>query len=174
MLQLNKSCTYCRYVTLLVTECYTSRSFGILQLRIRIDSGITDTPVKSIHDHRQLDYKKYNKKQIFTECKEKWLIRYLIEGSGHFTNLLLKVSALLQQILFSLDQAAEKHLVQNQHRRVSMAESVQAYPLLLGRIRKDIAYPRRLYTDLSKIEPTTHPRIEIWVFVQLIKNLRHL
>ena len=99
---------------------------------------------------------------------------YLIEGSGHFTNLLSKVSALLQQILFSLDQAAEKHLVQNQHRRVSMAGSVQAYPLLLGRIRKDIAYPRRLYTDLSKIEPTIHPKIEIWGFVPMIKYLTYL
>ena len=92
----------------------------------------------------------------------------------NFTNLLLKVSALPQQTRFFLDQAAKKHPVQNQHRRASMAESVQAYPLLLGRIRKDIAYPRRLYTDLSKIEPTIHPRIEIWVFVQIIKNLRHL
>ena len=92
----------------------------------------------------------------------------------NFTNLLLKVSALLQQTLFSLDQAAEKHLVQNQHRRASMAESVQAYPLLLGRIRKDIAYPRRLYTDLSKIEPTIHPKIEIWDFVPIIKYLRYL
>ena len=92
----------------------------------------------------------------------------------NFTNLLLKVSVLPQQTRFFLDQAAKKHPVQNQHRRASMAESVQAYPLLLGRIRKDIAYPRRLYTDLSKIEPTIHPRIEIWVFVQIIKDLRHL
>ena len=92
----------------------------------------------------------------------------------NFTNLLLKVSALLQQTLFFLDQAAKKHLVQNQHRRVSMAESAQAYPLLLGRIRKDIAYPRPLYTDLSKIGPTIHPKREIRSFVQIIKDLRHL
>ena len=55
-----------------------------------------------------------------------------------------------------------------------MAESVQAYPLLLGRIRKDIAYPRRLYTDLSKIEPTIHPKKEIWGFVPMIKYLTYL
>ena len=89
----------------------------------------------------------------------------------NLTNLLLKVSALLRQTLFSLDQAAEKHLVQNQHRRVSMAESVRAYLLLLGRIRKDIACPRRLYTDLSKIGPTIHPKVEILGFVPMIKYL---
>ena len=55
-----------------------------------------------------------------------------------------------------------------------MAESVQAYPLLLGRIRKDIAYPRQLYTDLLKIEPTIHPKIEIFCFVLIIKDLRCL
>ena len=55
-----------------------------------------------------------------------------------------------------------------------MAESAQAYPLLLGRIRKDIAYPRPLYTDLSKIGPTIHPKREIRSFVQIIKDLRHL
>ena len=55
-----------------------------------------------------------------------------------------------------------------------MAESVQAYPLLLGRIRKDIAYPRRLYTDLSKIEPTIHPKIEIWGFVLMVNYVTFL
>ena len=100
--------------------------------------------------------------------------RYSIEGTVQFTNLLLKVSALHQQTRFFLDQAAKKHLVQNQRRRVSMAESAQAYPLLLGRIRKDIAYPRPLYTDLSKIGPTIHPKREIRSFVQIIKDLRHL
>ena len=76
MLQLNKSCTYCRYVTLLVTECYTSRSFGILQLRIRIDSSITDTPVKSIHDHRKIKYKKYPWNIKKTPCF--WLVFFSV------------------------------------------------------------------------------------------------
>ena len=55
-----------------------------------------------------------------------------------------------------------------------MAESAQAYPLLLGRIRKDIAYPRRLYTDLSKIGPTIHPKTEIWGFVLMVNYVTFL
>ena len=55
MLQLNESCTNGRDVALLVGESHSARPLRILQLRVGVDSGVADAPVKPIHNHRKLN-----------------------------------------------------------------------------------------------------------------------
>lgn len=51
MLQLYESGRDGSYVALLITEGDPTGSFGILELGISVDAGVTDTAVKPIHDH---------------------------------------------------------------------------------------------------------------------------
>lgn len=54
MLQLYESGRDGSYVALLITESDPAGSFGILELGIGVDAGVTDTAVKPIHDHGEL------------------------------------------------------------------------------------------------------------------------
>lgn len=54
MLQLYESGRDGSYVALLIAEGDSAGSFGILELRIGVDAGVTDTAVEPVHDHGEL------------------------------------------------------------------------------------------------------------------------
>lgn len=55
-------------VALLIGERHAASTFGVLQLRVRVDAGIADTTIQTVHDHCQFDCKKIN--TIWYKCLE--------------------------------------------------------------------------------------------------------